>query len=367
MIRPTWMTCRSKTPLTALALGAVLCVVGRNASAQPAQAELVVLRGERGAGQQQLSGRIIDYTGEKIVIETQPGGRELSFPAERVVRVQTPQTEGHVEGLRMFGLGRFEEAQTALERALTVEDRIWVRREILAVLLRCSLRRGEYEPASARFVALVRSDPKTRHFPLVPLAWSSAAVPAGALHPARQWLSDAQPVVRLLGASYLLDDSPETAQRELNRLSTDPDIRVQTLAQAQLWRLALAGELPSEWELDRWQLQIDSMPAELRGGPYYLLGRARFARREFGPAAAALLWVPLVYPEDAFLAAHSALQAGAALEQLGQPNEAANLYHEVVRQYGGTWFAETAAAALKSLEAAPTSADQRQAAPPSPQ
>ena len=90
------------------------------------------------------------------------------------------------------------------------------------------------------------------------------------------------------------------------------------------------------------------MPEDLRGGPYYVLGRAHFQRREYGPAAAALLWLPFVYYEDHHLAARACLEAADALSKLGQSTEATTLYREVAHRFRETPFANQAATILES-------------------
>src|SRR5690606_7333131 len=129
---------------------------------------------------------------------------------------------------------------------------------------------------------------------------------------ALEWRAERGDVASLLTASALLKDAELGAAAEdvLRQLVSAVDRRISFLAQAQLWRKRLVdgGEFIPE-ELERWQSRIDGMPAELRGGPWYLLGQARRQRREHDRAATALLWLPLVYDDDHHLAARACFDA----------------------------------------------------------
>src|SRR4029077_13767987 len=113
------------------------------------------------------------------------------------------------------------------------------------------------------------------------------------------------------------------------------------------WRNeALAGN-PGKLQTAQWQRRIDELPEDLRAGPNYLLGRAYAARHDYELAAATLLWLPLVDDHDHRLAARACLEAGAALDRIGQHEEARTLYQEVRDSFGDTPFADEAAALLK--------------------
>jgi NAD(P)H-flavin reductase len=54
--------------------------------------------------------------------------------------------------------GQVDEAIRELETAVKKESRTWVRREILAAIVKCGLRRGDYVLAGSRFLALVNDE-----------------------------------------------------------------------------------------------------------------------------------------------------------------------------------------------------------------
>jgi signal peptidase II len=312
------------------------------------------LRLEATGARASVSGNIIDYTGEMITIRTKADGPVRVYPAAQVVEVRTAQMEAHRIGLREFAQNRILEAKNAFERALQDESRTWVRRDILAMLVRCALRQGDYHTAAARFLVLVKSDPATLHFKLIPLVWAPLEVPADLKVEARAWLSQSNEVARLIGASVLFGVAEERgpAHTALNKLVTSADSRVRSLAAAQLWRLRLgAGELP-RFEIDRFQARIEEMPQELRGGPSYLLGRTYSQQGDRERAVWAWLWVPLVYDHDHHLAARSSLEAADALSTMNRVPEATALYREVTTRFADTPFAREAEAALAALETA---------------
>jgi tetratricopeptide (TPR) repeat protein len=322
------------------ALSSFVAVPG--VSAQQAARDKVTLQLEGASSRTIITCTVLDYTGESITIRTRSNLPARSYPAAQVVEVQTAQTEPHMRGLEKFAAADLAGAAAAFEQALREETRDWVRRDILAMLIHCAYRTGDYATAGTRFLVLFESDPQTRHFHLLPLWWTAAPPDAAHENAARGWLIHDSPLARLIGASALLTAArhASSAEAELHRLSgSGADYRVHLLAQLQLWRLRLnAGDLGRE-ELSRWQSRIDALPDGLQGGPYYVLGQAHLRLREHEPAAAALLRVPLVHDADHFLAARACLEAADALAAAGQDSHAATLYREVVERFGTTPFA----------------------------
>ncbi|MCH7686621.1 MAG: hypothetical protein IH899_08075, partial [Planctomycetes bacterium] len=234
---------------------------------------------------------------------------------------------------------------------LLEETRTWVRREILAMLVRCDLQEGDLTSAGIRFLLLVKSDPATRHFKLIPLVWSERALKRDLKDAARGWLNGKLEVERLLGASILLADRDygRRAGIELESLATCTYLNVRMLARAQLWRSKLREGNLSKDDLVRWESRIESLPETLRGGPYYLLAQGHFQRRETGLAVNAILWLPLVYDHDHFLAAQACLEAAGALFDMGRRTEAMTLYREITVRFADTPSGTIAADFLESV------------------
>ncbi|MGH7127635.1 MAG: tetratricopeptide repeat protein, partial [Planctomycetaceae bacterium] len=170
---------------------------------------------------------------------------------------------------------------------------------------------------------------------------------------ARIWLERSTDADRLLAASVLLEDPQlgDDAETALQRLSASTNESVRLLARTQLWRVRLReGEL-TRGEPAQWQAQIDTMPEDLRGGPYFLLAQAYERRREDDRAAAAFLWLPVVSPHDHHLAARACVEAADALVRTGRKTEAVTLYREAVFRYRDTVSAVKADEILTTLQA----------------
>ena len=166
----------------------------------------------------------------------------------------------------------------------------------------------------------------------------------------RGWTSDvaAPSALRLLGASWLLTTDNRTAVDALRRLSADGDPRVAQLAAAQLWRTRIAEATTADAQ--QWQAQIERMGAEIRGGPYFLLGLALARLDQHEDAALALLRAPLLYGQSSpALAAEALLAAGKELDQAGQRDSAATLYREAIANYGATLAGREAEIRLSQL------------------
>ncbi len=306
----------------------------------------VVLQTEGTSSRLTMPCQIVDYTGERITVQFKSGAAQKIYPAEQVVEVRTAWLESHELGRKLLTEHRFDEATRALQAAFVAEKRAWVRREILVLLIRCELRSGDRASAGTRFLKLLESDPTTRQFGLIPLIWASESVSGAAKLQAREWLKKESDTARLLGASLLLDDgaSGDTAAQELQALQRSADERVRLLAQAQSWRLKLRALEIGDLELNRWDARIHEMPAKLRGGPSYLLGRGWAMRREHDRAATSLLWTALMDDGDARLAARAGVEAAESLKRLGQPDDARRLLQEIATRFPDTEFGEAARA-----------------------
>lgn len=303
----------------------------------------VVLKRARLAGQITVFGAIEDYTGDELRIRSGESGTLRTYPAADVVSVVTPQAEPHDRGLSLLRKNKVEDAIRELEAALKKESRAWVRREILATLVQCELRQGDYRAAGTRFLALVKSDPTSRHFRMIPLVWAAEPLTPEVCDEATAWLNGTIDAGRLMGASLLLEAPPHAAAARvaLRELAINTDRRIQTLAQMQAWRLDAAKGTIGDLEIARWQERVDALPPDLRAGPSYLLGQAYAARHDYELAAATLLWLPLVDDHDFRLSARACLAAGVALGRIGQHVEAHGLFLEVTQRYAETSSAST--------------------------
>lgn len=343
-----WWLWSSGSPrlMATLGLASILCALGR-----PALAEDIVhiATGEDGRGRTKLTGEVLDYTGRELKLKL-PGGSEKLIPAERVISLETIHTAEERAADKAFKAGRFDEAASQYEKAMKAEDRTWVRRQIVAQLVWSQRSAGNDGVAGEYFVLLIRSDPATRLFDCIPLAWLPGTPSADLEQKARRWLDqDALPPAVLLGASHLLLAAQGTAAAtKLSKLTDNDDPRIALLARAQLWRKQVASS--TNKQLTDWREAIERMPQPLRAGPYFVLGRALAQQQEHEPAALELLRVPILYPRERALSARALFEAGRSLEKLDQTAEAARLYREIVAHYPTDTVAAEAQEKLRSAK-----------------
>jgi tetratricopeptide (TPR) repeat protein len=335
----------SPSPLLSLLLiGLTLAACLSSASAE----DKVTVRTSTGAGQAILTGQVMDWNGERLRMKASGDLRE--FDASKVTNVESPRLEQHIAGLKLLEAGKPDEAHAALTEAIAQEPRQWMRREILADLVRADLAREDRASAGKDFLALLESDPHTRHFKLIPLDWEVRPPSADLAAAAKGWLrSNDSDAAKLLSSSILLFDpsAGEQAADTLDRLARSADRNIFTLARAQLWRKQIArGDVPGG-EIERWEDRTQDIPEPLRGGAYYLIGQGWSGRGDPERAAAAFLWLPLVYDSDAGLAASAAVAAADELSKTRRTADAVQLYREVLTRFPKT---NAAARAKEQIE-----------------
>ena len=276
-------------------------------------------------------GRIVEYNGRELQMET-PGGQTRNIPAGQVLAVETQSGERQQAAEAARAKGQYAEALALYRQAADAESRGWVRRQIIAQIVRCHRAVGQYDAAGENFLLLVRADPQTPYFDCIPLAWLPRQPAAQVDQAARRWAQRPEPAARLLAVSYLLTtvDGP-AAQNALVELSTSDDRRIAQLAGAQTYRAAFATATPEQ--LQRWQRAIEELPVELQNGPSYVLGRGWLQRQQFDRAAIHLLRPALLEADDRPLAAQALLDAAIALQQGNQTPEAIRLLREVLGCY----------------------------------
>lgn len=320
-----------------------------------------ILIQQSGGSRFPMTGYIEDYTGREISFRSKPNDAIRRYPRADVMDVTTEYTPHHQRGRTLFAAGKIAEARSELTLALNDEDRPWVRREILATLVKCFVWTGDYHGAASRFLTIVRSDTETFHYGLVPLNWTDDPPAAAWRVDLKQWMDKLEPApARLIGASWSLtvSETELEAEQTLKRLARDPDFRVQRLAQMQLWRLKLKREdQVAPDEITRWQQFIEELPMELRGGAYFVVGQAWKQRQEHERAARAFLWLPLVFDADRWLCSRACFEAAQSLDEAADVTQAVQLFGEVVFRYGDTPWGKKAEVEWNRIRAA-TSPDQ---------
>ncbi|QDU51559.1 tetratricopeptide repeat protein [Gimesia panareensis] len=314
----------------------ILCVVCLSGYATYATAQdKIEVRPDHHVGQATLPCTILDFTQSEIKVKLLPSGTVRTYPGSEIVKVHTPQTESHQRGLEQMHQGEFAKATESFNEALNIETRAWVRREILAQMIKAALNQGDIVKAAIRFQSMVQHEPDARYFDLIPLDWSIKESLSPARSAARSWLTDQNEVRQLLGASILLTAPDYAAQSEaaLRSLATSTNRNIQQLARAQLWRLRLREGDISLLELQRWERNLKLIPEHLRGGPCFLLGAGYALLDRHGEAAAWYLWVPLAYSANPLLSAEASLKAADSLRAMGQSANALRLYQETAARY----------------------------------
>jgi tetratricopeptide (TPR) repeat protein len=320
------------------------CALG--GSAAMAEDVVVAASASDPAARVRRTGLILDYTGAELRLRTALGTVE-SIPAHRVKEIQTEWLPEHRAGRAARAQGELAEAIAAFQEARARERRAWAERQIRAELAGTYLEAGRIESAGDEFLAIVARDPETMHFATMPIAWRAAPPDAALERHAAKWLTDPQSrEARVLGASWLLA-GPEraAASAELDRHVNATDPRIAGLAAIQLWRTKLVTARPAE--IAAWRSQLESMPPEIQAAGWYVLGDLLARAPEPGDAALAYLRVPLVFREQRAMAADALLAAAGQLERMGQRDEAAGLYREIVRDFGHLPLAAEAAKRIK--------------------
>lgn len=289
------------------------------------------LGGKGGKETIRRTGRIEDYSGAGLVLVTTQGRKE-TIALEKLVDFQTAATAEEQSGDKLKIAGNVAEAIEAYKKAKRAESRQWVIRRISRSLIDCYDNAGQIDQAGDEFLAILTADAETPYFGSIPLAWRSSALEGPAVTRAAKWLVANEPAVELLGASWSLAGAERAkALAKLNTLSNDLDPRVGHLAAAQLWRASLVTATTAEAQ--KWQRQIERMPAELRPGPLLLLGDCNARNDRSDEALLAYLQVPLMYDDRQVLSGEGLVSAAKLLEKLKRPADAGRLYREVEAKY----------------------------------
>ena len=307
---------------------------------------VVVATGADGQGRARRTGRVLEFRGTGLVLQTVTG-RKTTIPADKVVDIQTSRTTPHRQGDAAFEQGRYQDAAKHYQAALSgdQEPRGWVRRRILAALVRSEYSTGRPDAALRLFATLLRDDAQSPYFDALPLAWTTSQQANRQL--VATSLADPLAAVRLLGASYGLSSTRrDVAVQALEQLTEHADVRIRMLATAQLWRTRIAqSELN---DVQQWEPIINRLPPDLRAGPYFVWGQALAAAGQHERAALAQMRARILYPAPPQLSAESLLAAGKSLIELNQTNSATRVLAELITDFPDT---RAAAEAQQRLEA----------------
>ncbi len=292
-------------------------------------------------------GTVIDWKGSELEMEL--SGRTTTIKNDRIINVETTWGTDHQLARELVEKRQFAAAITPLRNALATESREWVRRIQLAELVRVLDFAGLSREACEAYLLLLKSDPETRDFAAIPLAWVNTTTDASTVELARQMVDSNQLPIQLLGASWLLT-SPDrtTAIKKLEGLSRDIDVRIAHLSTAQTWRTKIL-ELDAT-QLGRWERQIERMPKELRPGPWLLLGQGQSRLGQNDEAVLSWMHLPILYTQNYRATANALQQAATALQNKQEMKTAERLWNELLSQFPDSPWAIDSQAALVQIQ-----------------
>ena len=173
-----------------LVLSSVIAIWGEFVPIRPAQTvrDKVTLLNEGNGSRVRVVCTVLSYTGEYLRFQMRDDGPTTVKSSSEVISIETPQVQSHAEALQKFASGDTKAAAELFEDALKQEPRDWVRRDILAMLVKCALRQDNYAQAGDRFLMIYGSDKTTLHFNHIPLLWTTSPPSSQLKAAALQWM-----------------------------------------------------------------------------------------------------------------------------------------------------------------------------------
>lgn len=284
-----------------------------------------------------LVGEIRDIKGSVMLFEPSGGFGVKSVPLSAIRTFTFKSDADYARGVSSFRTKNYSAAQRHFEKALQTEARDWARPEIMVRIAESMIADNRRAESLALFQQIYRLAPDSRLLGQLPLVWDADLPAAERLKLPADRLTTADDVLRLAIASCVLPD-PEFRSRAtavLKKLrATSKSPAIAQLATAQLWRLSLLDTTETEQMLtDVWEQQWERMPASIRSGPGYVLGRCLQQQNEFDRAALVLLWSPFVGINDRAIAAASLKAAVACLDSAGQKTESDIVFRRLVQEF----------------------------------
>jgi len=326
---------RKTLPFARLAPFAVaailLCIGGHDLPAQ----DVVFLQKSSGEGETKRKGEIVGWVGDTISIKGKTGVKD--FDSDRLLRIETAWHAGYEEGKKLQSAYRYDQAIAELQSALDDEPRAWMQNIVHAKLVECHLAKEEFENAARHFLNIIDDDPQSRFRHLVPLVWTSSRPNREQLKRAESLLDSKEPMIALLGASWLLTENGDQAKPKMEKLSRDFDPVIAALAKAQLWRLDKVP--PNEKRMTIRIEQARAMPEETRGGAWYLIAQAQAKSKLEEDAIVNFMRIPINDPGQGILAAAALYQTAWLLEKTNRKQQSQALRNELKEKFGDTVWA----------------------------
>ncbi|MEM7455358.1 MAG: tetratricopeptide repeat protein [Planctomycetota bacterium] len=331
---------RNSSLILLVTLFIALVDTGQRLSAQEEQLQdgplpdMVTVVGREPGRTVRYRGEITDWRGSRITIFT--NGRSRTFDNNELISVRTTWPAAYNEAETLIAAGQFNTASQKLQEALDSESRRWAQVAIRAKMVQTLMATENHSEALTLFGSILAEDPDTRFIHLAPLPWTgSASVAQGLASNAEKWIDTAQPVVQLIGASWLLSGPKrQLAEQRLEQLANSGDDKVAALATAQLWRTVLPTA--NEQRVERWSQQLSQMPEDVRAGAYLILGTARGQVNQVDDAVVDLMRIPILFPDQPDLCAAALYKSAELLQNAGRHDEANALIRELKGSYAET-------------------------------
>lgn len=317
--------------LLALVAVCLVCGIGSYANGQ----DVIYLKKSSGDGETKRKGEIVGWVGDTISIKGKTGVKD--FGTDRLIRFETAWHPGYEEGKALQAVWRYDEAIKGYASALEDEPRAWMQNIVHARLVECFLAKEDFGNAASQFRKLIDDDPQSRFRHLAPLVWTSSRPNTQQLKQAELWLDSSEPMLAMLGASWLLGSSEKATQR-MRRLSHGFDPLETALAKAQLWRSEKVA--PNE---KRMAIRIDQtrkMPEKVRCGAWYLIAEAQTKLGKEDDAIVNFMRIAINDPEQGVLAVASLYQAAELLKRTNRGQQSQALRNELKEKFGDTIWAQ---------------------------
>ena len=300
------------------------------------EADTVIVRRADSQDTIKRKGTIVEWKGMLLTLHST--GRDREIDNDEIVEVQTTWNQDYVDGVTEYNQGKTQQAIVKFQSALNSESRPWAKRIIRSRLVVAFQMMEQPAAAIEQFVQILKEDPQTRFLHFAPLSWTGSS---NALQPqAQQWIESREPVMQLLGASWLLGGpNREQAIKLLETLTRDIDARIKNIAIAQLWRTR-TNVNPRQTEV--WQGIIQKMPRSMRAGPYFVLADAQSRSGQLDLAQINLMRIPILYPDQKSLSAAALYRVAGLLNNSGKTKQAQSIVNELVTQYSQTIWAQQA-------------------------
>ncbi len=310
-------------------LPALSTALGTEADFDSDQPDVVIVRSDQNEVTRRIRGKIVRWEGSALTIAA--GSRERQIDNDRIVDVETEWSKVATQARQQMAAGAFARAIVRLRQAMETEQRPWVKTMLRAELIRALLATDQPAAACNQFLIVLRDDPNTRFLGIAPMVWTDGVREPTLIVRARDWLTSEVPMVRLLGASYLVGTAQqEAALQLLEPLSRDLDQRIAGLASAQIWRTQQNVDIRL---IEQWRDQLSAMPKELRPGPNHVLAGHFEAASQFDEAITTWMRLPILHDDRPDLAA-AALYRVARLMHNTASEESADIVHqELTRRF----------------------------------